>query len=55
MDDIDRLKAENEQLRGHCYALSGHLRWAAKVIAAFGRTAQLDAVEAAIQRFEDMP
>ena len=52
---IKALQAENEQLRGHCIALAGHLRWASKVIAAFGKTAQLEAIDGAIQRWEAHP
>lgn len=52
---VDDIRRENEHLRGHCIALAGHLRWAAKVIRAFGRTAQLEAIEGAIERWEQMP
>ena len=54
-DRIARLEAENEKLRAHCIALAGHLRWAARVISAFGKTAQIESIEDAIQLWEDHP
>lgn len=52
---IRALQAENQELRDHCYTLASHLRWASKVIAAFGKTAQLDAIEGALGQWERQP